>query len=643
MDKKKMMFTKGRIGSLLLKNRLVVPPMGITSDCDGRFHDRSIRYYEERAKGGFGLIITGYSAETYDYEDTTCNVLDKVNKDAPIHNLVERVHSYGTKLCMQLGPGLGRISGISDQSRLPYSASDIDYFWAPQIKCQALTVEQIKDIVEKVGFSASLAKQAGVDAVELRTYGGYLADQFMSEIWNKREDEYGGSFENRMRFTMELVESIQKHCGKDYPLIVKYNPYHAIPGGREMPEGIKIAKMLEEAGVAALHLDKGCYEAWYNAISTVYQPDGHQLGMAAEIRKHVSIPIISQGKLDNPVVAEQALLDGKTDFIALGHQSIADPHWPNKVKAGKIREIRPCVGCNECLLYLFTGKHITCAVNPQSFHEDEYQLIPTQEPKNILVIGAGPGGISAALTASERGHKVTLWEKSDQLGGLLNAAGGPAFKKQVKNYLEYASRMLDRSVVDVRMLKEADAEEILDNKFDLVIWAAGAKPLAPPIQGIDLEKVYDSSDVLTAKVTIDCNEVAVIGGGLAGCETAVYLAQEGKNVTIIEMLDDILVTANHCLNNDQALRALVAENNIKIMTKTEVLEINDKGIKTSSGNDVLEIPCGGVVLACGYKADDEGIIEQIEDKVEVRVIGDSAAPRKIIDAVHEGFHVARVI
>lgn len=264
------------------------------------------------------------------------------------------------------------------------------------------------------------------NAVELRVYGGYLVDQFMSEKWNHRTDEYGGSLENRMRFTMELVDSIQANVGKDYPLIVKYNPYHGIEGGREIEEGIEIAKMLEAKGVHALHVDKGSYEVWYNAITTVYQPAAHQADMAAAIKAAVNIPIICQGKLNDPKVAEQGLIDGKYDFAAVGHAVLADPHWAKKAKEGKVKDIRPCIGCNECLRIFFDGKYLACSVNPYLAKEAQQLVAPAAEKKNVLVIGGGPGGMEAALIADQRGHNVTLWEKEDHLGGLLLAADGSA-------------------------------------------------------------------------------------------------------------------------------------------------------------------------------------------------------------------------
>lgn len=636
-----MMFKKGKIGNFEIKNRLVVPPMGITADPDGGMSERGIRYYEERAKGGFGLIITGYSAESEYIEPRACNLLDNVYKVDRMHDLVQRLHAYDAKVCVQLGPGLGNISFV-DPNTPPYSASDIDSFWFAGLKCKPLTKEQIKQIVENVGYSASLAKRAGADAVELRVYGGYLADQFMSSKWNKRTDEYGGSLENRMRFPLEIFESIRANCGDDYPIFVKFNPFHDVPDGREIEEGQEIAKIFEKAGAAALHLDKGCYDCWYNAISTVYQPKAHQIELGAAIKAVVDIPVICQGKLNDPVIAEQVLKDGKTDYVALGHPSIAEPFWPNKVKEGCIDDIRPCIGCNECLKHFFDGMHLNCAVNPQSHHEDEYPLIPTVDKKRLLVIGGGPGGVEAALVAAKRGHEVELWEKEAQLGGLLLAAGAPDFKEAVMEYVDYSRVQIEKSDVKVKFMTEATAENVLDGNFDHVIIATGATSITPPVEGVGCSNVYDSTEVLTDEVTVAGNDVVIIGGGLVGCETAVFLARQGRKVTVIEMLDDILATADHTLNNDQALRKLLEDAKVDIQTKTKVFTIQEDGIDIEKDNKRTKLQCTDVVLACGYKPNN-ALANQLEGKIEYRVIGDCASPRKIITAVHEGFHAARVL
>lgn len=636
------LFEKCRIGNMELKNRVVMTPMGTTADPDGGFSAGAVSYYEERAKGGVGLIITGYSAESETYERTTCTILDDFKKIARANNVIEACHAHGAKVCMQLGPGLGRIAYVDPQTP-PYSASDdVASFWNKDLMCRPLTKEDISIIVKEVGYEASIAKQAGADAVELRVYGGYLVDQFMSSLWNHRTDEYGGSLENRMRFTMELIDTIQSYCGKDYPLIVKYNPYHGIEGGREIEEGQEIAKMLEQKGVHALHVDKGCYEVWYNAITTVYQADGHQLDVSAAIKEVVNIPVIAQGKLNNPYIAEKALQDGKTDFVGLGHSLLADPHWVNKTKEGRVKDIVPCIGCNECLRIFFQGKNPACSVNPILNREGKCLVTPAQEQKNILVIGGGPGGMEAALVASERGHKVTLWEKEDHLGGLLLAAGGPEFKFSVKNFVDYIIRQVDKSNVDVKLMTTANADKIQKGKFDQVIIATGSDSFIPPVKGIDNKNVYVSTDILTNKVFLDAEKVAVIGGGLVGCEAALYLAQNGKKVTIIEMLDDILATANHSVNNDLSLRHLIAKHEIEIYSKTKLVSIEDEYIMVEASGQSSKIQCDAIVIASGYKSD-HSLADELEGKIEYTIIGDNLKPRRIFDAVHEGFNIGRLI
>ncbi|HKM07766.1 MAG TPA: NADH:flavin oxidoreductase, partial [Sphaerochaeta sp.] len=288
-----------RIANMKLRNRMYMAPMGTQTDADGSFSDRSIRYYEERAKGGFSLIITGANQVTMEYEAKACNVIGSAKSFEQLNFLVRRIHNQGAKVCIQLTPGLGRMQFTTADVR-PYSASEVDSFWFPGLKCKAFSVDDIKFIVKKMAEGAATVKRAGGDAVELHGYGGYLMDQFQTSMWNTRTDEYGGSLENRMRFSVECIKAIREAVGPGFPILFKFTPFHGVEGGRELDEGIEMAKMLEEAGVDALHVDVGCYEAWYKAINTVYQPPMVQLPIAAEIKKHVSVPVLSQGKMQNP-------------------------------------------------------------------------------------------------------------------------------------------------------------------------------------------------------------------------------------------------------------------------------------------------------------------------------------------------------
>lgn len=626
---------KGNIGNLELKNRVYMAPMGTPTEPDGSYSDRCIRYFEERAKGGTGLIITGANQVSLEYEAKACNVLETPHSFEKLNALIRRIHYNDAKICIQITPGLGRMQFTTGDVR-PYSASEVGTFWFPEIKCKPYTKEQIQDLVEKMAAGAARAKAAGADAVELHGYGGYLMDQFQSSLWNKRNDEYGGDLEGRMKFSIECIKAIKNSCGEDYPVLFKFTPYHGVEGGRELDEGIKMAKMLENAGVDGLHVDVGCYEAWYKAINTVYQNAGTQIDIAAEIRKNTNVPVLSQGKLNNPELAEKVLKEEKTDFVGLGHQSLADPYWVNKVQGNETYDIIPCIGCNECLNAGFSGKMMHCSVNPQCFAEDD-KLRQTKENKKVLVVGAGPGGMKSAITAAERGFEVELWEKTNQLGGNLLAAGGPEFKSDVLDYVDYLKGKVYRSNINIKMMKKATAEQILKKDYDKVILATGSKPTIPPFADIENEKIVFANDILLNEEDYG-DKVVVIGGGLVGCETAAQCAKNAEEVTIIEMLEDILVATDHCKNNDQALRQLLKDSNINIIANAEIKELKDEEIKYEKDNEEKSIKADTYILATGYKANDE-LYDKLNAKINVSKIGDAVEPDKILDAVHQGFHI----
>ncbi len=633
-------FEQMQIGNMKLRNRIFMAPMGTSTDPDGSFSDRSISYYEERAKGGFGLIITGANQVTTKYEAKACNILDTPKSFEQLNFLARRIHNQGAKLCIQLTPGLGRMQFTTADVR-PYAASEVDSFWFPGLKCQELSKDDIKFLVEKMAEGAAKAKNADADAVELHGYGGYLMDQFQSELWNKRTDEYGGSLENRMRFSVECIQAIRKAVGPDFPILFKFTPYHGVEGGRELDEGIAMAKILEEAGVDILHVDVGCYEAWYKAINTVYQPAMVQLDVATEIKKNVNVPVMSQGKMNNPADAEYALKEGKADLIGLGHMAIADPHWVNKVRKNETYDIVPCIGCNECLYAGFSGKILQCAVNPHAFAEDYYPVLPGDPNKKVLVVGAGPGGIMAAITAAERGMQVEIWEKRNEIGGLLLAAGGPKFKKDVKDYVEYLIGKLYRSNVKISLMKDASPEEILNGGFDKVIFATGANPVMPPIDGIESDFVVGANDILTNRKSYG-KKVVVLGAGLVGCETACHCAEKADEVTMIEMLPEILMNTNHSKNNDQALRQLIEDCKINIITSAKIVQFKDNKVVYEVDGETKTIEADTVAIAAGYRSN-TSLYDALSDKIDCDIVGDASKVDNILKAVHQGFNVVRCI
>lgn len=634
------LFDKTQLGSMKLKNRIFMSPMGTTGEADGSYCNEGIDYFMERAKGGAGLIITGANVVSTKYEARPCTELSNFHHVERLNMLVERCHNYGAKVCVQLSPGLGR-QQFTDPFTPPYSAGSVGAFWYKDLICKPFSKEDIHYLVEKVGYSASLAINAGADAVELHAYGGYLLDQFQSKQWNNRTDEYGGSLENRMRFTLECIEAIKQNVPKNFPILVKFTPDQRVEGFRTLDEGIEMAKIFEKAGVTALHVDTGCYEEWYQAITTIYSKHGHKLDVQKAIKEVVNIPVLGDGKLFDPKLANKVIEDGTLDYLGLGHEMLADPYWPTKVKEGRYEDIRPCVGCNECLLAGFSGKHYYCAVNPTCYAERDYALPkPDGSKKSILVIGGGPGGMSAAITARQRSWDVELWEKTDRLGGTLWAAGGPDFKADIIKLINYMKVQCDKLGVKVRYNKAATAENVLGGNWDKVILAAGADPAIPPIPGI--ENATPVSEYLTHNAAAG-KKVVVIGGGLAGTEAACDIAPNADEVTIVEMMPDILFSAAHCLNNDQHLRNMVKDRGVKVAAEAKVTKITPDSVTYEKDGETIVLTCDTVFNAAGFKANN-----QLEDLLEanydnITVIGDAIAPRKILTAVHEGYHAIRVM
>ncbi len=636
----KSLFDKTKIGNMKLKNRIFMSPMGTTGEADGAYTMDGVNYFMERAKGGAGLLITGANVVSTKYEARPCTELSDFHHVERLNMIADRCHHYGAKLCVQLTPGLGR-QQFTDPFTPPYSAGSVGAFWYPDLICKPFSVEDIHYLVERIGYSASLAVAAGADAIELHAYGGYLLDQFHSKQWNNRTDEYGGSLENRMRFTLECIDAIKKNVPDSVAVLVKFTPDQRVKGFRTLDEGLEMAKILEKSGVDALHVDTGCYEEWYQAITTVYSNEGHKLDVQKAVKEIVNIPVLGDGKLLDPKLAQQVVDDGILDYVGLAHQMLADPYWPKKVKSGHTEDIVPCVGCNECLLAGFSGKHYYCAVNPTCYAEKEYALPkPDGTVKNVLVIGGGPGGMEAAITARRRGFNVQLWEKESRLGGTLWPAGGPDFKADVLKLIKYLETQCYKLGVDIHLNTTATQDNIKGGNFDKVVLATGSSPVKPRIEGID--KTILASDYLTHKATVGKN-VVVIGGGLAGCEAACDIAPKADSVTLIEMMPDILYTAQHCLNNDQHLKNMIKERGINVVADASVTKITDSEVTYTKDGETFTVPCDSVINAAGFRPND-----QLEDKLEeiyddVTVIGDAVTPRKILTAIHEGYHTIRVM
>ncbi|MFC1990200.1 FAD-dependent oxidoreductase, partial [Chloroflexota bacterium] len=481
-------------------------------------------------------------------------------------------------------------------------------------------------------------KAAGIDAIHLRAHDGYLFDQFQTALWNRRTDKYGGDLRGRLRFAMEVIEAIRNGAGADFPIIYRFS----LAGGREIEEGLEIARQMEAAGVAALEIDAGCHEAWNWGHPTTYKQPGCMVDLAAMAKKVVKIPVIAVGKLGYPDLAERVLQEGKADFISLGRALLADPEWPNKVKEGRFEDIRPCLAESEgCSGRLRQGKYVSCAVNPATGMEREMAITPAERKKSVLVIGGGPAGMEAAIVAKSRGHKVVLWEKSSELGGNLIPASIPDFKQDYRRLIDYLSTQIKKLGVTVELGKEATEKLVQQMKPDVVFLATGSKPLIPDIPGVEMKKVVTAPDLLLDKKEAgEC--VVVVGGGLVGCETAVFLAQKGKKVTVVEILDSVAIDT--FMRDREDLLKLLSDAKVNILTNTMVLEITAKGITVADEcGDRSTLKADTVVLAVGFKSSDH-LLTTLREKVpEVYAIGDCVEPRKVINAIWEGYRIARLV
>jgi 2-enoate reductase len=638
------LFKPGKIGKLEIKNRIVMAPMGTTGlvDLDGRYSQRGIDYFVARAKGGVGLIETGLMAVDVEIEKRARGPWSGYPRaDSPVYiarlnELADAIHEYGAKIAAQLTAGFGRVArGAILISGWAIAPSPQPCFWNPNIIARGLSTEEIEKLVRAFGVAATTIKMAGFDAIELHGHEGYLLDQFMTSKWNQRTDKYGGNLEGRLRFPLEVIESIRKAAGPDFPIIYRIAARHYVEGGRDIEESIEIAKRFEEAGVDCLHIDCGCYESWNWAHPPLYMERAPVIESIAEIKKAVNVPIIAVGRMGYPELAEKVLAEGKADFIALGRQLLADPEWPNKVKEKQFGDIRPCIGDHDgCMGRIFEGKYLSCTVNPQTGMEREFTIKPSLQKKYVLVIGGGPAGMEATRVAALRGHKVTLWEKNGRLGGNLIPAAVPEFKSDVKNLLEYLSSQIEKLEVQVELNKEGTPELIMNSKADEVIVATGATPIFLDIPGYEKKQVTTAVDLFLGKKEAG-ERVVIIGGGVIGCEVALWLAQKAKRVTIIEVLEDIMVDVFQ--SNKQQLSQMLAEANVTIMRSVRILEITDKGIAIENLKGKKLVEADTIVMAAGLKPENTLIDRLKTVHFPIHCIGDCTTPRRIQGAIWEGF------
>ncbi|MFC2059741.1 NAD(P)/FAD-dependent oxidoreductase [Chloroflexota bacterium] len=641
------LFEPGKIGTMEVKNRTVMAPMGITgmAEADGDWGARVREYYLARARGGTGLITTGLvfvSQEIELFAKYKFNLYLDSHFES-LRKLVEGVHQHGAKLSVQLTAGFGRVIGARYQKlgSIPVSASATPCYFTPEVVARAITTQEAEELAKAFGTAAKRCQMAGADAVELHGHEGYLLDQFTSGLWNQRDDRYGGDREKRLTFAREAMAAIRDKAGKDFPVIYRIGIDHYLEGGRTVEESLWIVRKLEAMGVDALHVDAGCYETSWWPHPPTYQPPGCMVDMAEKVKSVVKIPIIAVGRLQYPDVAEKVLQEGKADFIAIGRGLLADPDWPNKVSEGKLEDIRPCIGDHTgCIAELVAGRITSCTVNPVCGHEQEWVLTPVKKKKRLLVVGGGPAGMEVARVAAIRGLEVTLWEKASRLGGNLWPASVPEFKKDLRDLINYQVTQLKKLPVAIELGQEATAESVIGSGIESVILTTGAMPEVLSIAGANGSNMITAADLLLRKGKVG-KSVLVVGGGLIGCETAVYLAQDGCQVTVIEQLPDVLNNTPHA-NRDMLLK-MMDGNKVQVLTNTLPVEIMAGEILVKHNGEDMTLPVESIVLATGMRPCDE-LQTALTGKInQLYAIGDCAKVGRIIDAIWQAFRVAREI
>jgi 2-enoate reductase len=641
------LFEAGKIGTMEVKNRIIMAPMGLgaMTEADDDWGGNVREYYIARARGGTGLITTSLVFVSQKLEPHTGHRFN-LHLDSHLKSLsgiVEGVHQYGAKVSVQLTAGFGRVLSArrQDPNVAPVSASATPCYSNPERITRSITTDEAQELAQAFGGAAKRCRMAGVDSVELHGHEGYLMDQFMSGLWNQRNDKYGGSREKRLTFAREAIASIKKEVGEDFPVIYRFGISHYLEGGRTVEESLWIAKQLEAMGVHALHVDAGCYETSWWPKPPTYQPPGCMIDMAEKVKPIVKVPIITVGKLQHPTVAEKVLEEGKADFIAIGRGLLADPDWPNKVMEGRLEDIRPCIGDNDgCIGQLSSGRATSCTVNPACGHEEEWALTAIDNKKQVLVVGGGPGGLEAARVAALRGLNVTLWEKADRLGGNLWPASVPEFKKDLWDLVNYQVTQLKKLPVRIELNREATLDDIINFEADAVIIATGAIQDKLRIPGTNGHEVITTIDLLLNKAEVG-KSVVVIGGGLIGCETAVYLSQKGHQVTLTSRRIDTLTGMYHA--NREMLLEMMVDYNVQVLTNCWPMRIVAGGILVKHNDQERTLLAESMVSATNMRPCNE-LHKALSGKARgLYAIGDCVEPRSIINAIWEAFHTARKI
>ncbi len=660
----KELYQPVRIGSVTVKNRFALAPMGPLglADAQGGFNQRGIDYYTERAKGGTGLIITGVTfsdceVETQSMPNCPNSTYNPVHFIRTSKEMTERIHAYGSKVFLMMSAGFGRVTIPTNLGEFPPVApSAIPHRWLDKV-CRPLEKEEIRSIIRSFGDGAYNAKRGGFDGVEIHAvHEGYLLDQFAISMFNQRTDEYGGSLENRLRFAKEVVEEIKKRCGADFPVVMRFSVKSmikdwregALPGedfeekGRDIEEGLEAAKLLVSYGYDALDTDVGTYDAWWWNHPPMYMEKGLYRPYCKMVKDVVDVPVLCAGRMDNPDMAVQAVQNGECDMISLGRPLLADPDYVNKLRAGRIKEIRPCISCQEgCMGRVQEYSMINCAVNPQAARERVTAYTPVLKPKKVMIVGGGVAGCEAARVLAIRGHKPEIFEKEQVLGGNLLPGGAPEFKEDDLELAKWYTYQMELLGVPVHYGTKVNKEDVLAQHYDTVIIATGSVPKRFSLG--DDEKVYTAAEVLMKEK--DCGKTTVIvGGGLVGCETALWLARHGKNVTIVEALDQLMaVNGPLCHANHDMLLRLLPFHGVKEVLNGRVQSYMDGILTVDQNGTEQKLACDSVILSVGYREENQLYKELQFETPEIYLLGDVKNVSNIMYGIWDAFEVANHI
>ena len=665
----KSLFTPWKIGNLEIKNRIVLCPMGGTSLFGwmkpSSFNKINADFFLEVAKNNVGLVIPGIAPIRDMIGRRWLYKNEKMYED--LKTYMEEFHKTGAKLFVQLTAGFGRSFSITkalellhenkvlgtlakpiiDAKYLTASPSELPCRWDDKVKCRALTIEEIHEMIEAFGLTAKKLKDAGVDGVEVHAvHEGYLLDQFATKYTNFRKDEYGGSLENRLRFAVEICKSIKKACGDDFPVSVRYSVVSKTKGfdsgalpeegdsyvevGRDFEESKQVVKILEEAGYDMLNCDNGTYDAWYWAHPPVYMPNNCNLKDVEAIKPYTKLPVVCAGKMELSAGSE-AVKENKIDAVGVARQFLADPDWVTKVIEGKEEDILPCIRCHN---YCFAMAHYKgvpndesmadlnhmsrCALNPSTRTGDSYKIKPTDAPKSIAIIGGGIGGMEVARVASLRGHKCTIFEKTNRLGGVFNEAANFDFKEADKLLLKWYEHQMKNLDVEIKFNQEIkDVRDLV--QYDKIVVASGAVAKILPVKGS--ERCLEAVSYLKDKdVLKDKKKIIVIGGGLTGCEIAYDLSLKGKEVVIIEALQDLMVGRGLPFANTSYLRDYFKLHKTEVHLNAKVVEITDKEVVfIDEKQNRVSVSYDSVISSIGYKP-----APTFEKGNNISVIGDAS-------------------